>query len=161
MATRDLSSYRADEVPSGKSFRIAVITSDWNEEITHAMEKACLDTLIHHEVVEENISVIHVPGSYELTSAAQMLLETSEQDAVVCIGCIIKGETPHDVYLAQAVSQGLIQVSIDYSTPVLFGVLTTLDLQQAKERAGGRHGNKGVEAAVTALRMAALRRKFI
>lgn len=109
-----------------------MITSDWNEEITHAMEKACLDTLIHHEVVEENISVIHVPGSYELTSAAQMLLETSEQDAVVCIGCIIKGETPHDVYLAQAVSQGLIQVSIDYSTPVLFGVLTTLDLQQAK-----------------------------
>jgi 6,7-dimethyl-8-ribityllumazine synthase len=161
MATRDLSSYQSGEVPSGKGFRIAVITSEWNAAITMAMHSACIAKLLEHEVLEENITTISVPGSFELSSAAQMLLETSEQDSVICIGCIIKGETPHDIYIAQAVAHGLTMVGIDYSTPIQFCVLTTNTEQQALERAGGKHGNKGVEAAITALKMAGLRKRLI
>ena len=161
MASRDLSNYTSHEVPSGKSFRIAVIHATWNAPITDALLDACVKTLTLHEVPEEQINVIHVPGSFELPSASQMLLESSEWDAVICLGCVITGETPHDIYISQAVAQGLTQVSIDYSTPVIFGVLTTRNEAQARARAGGDKGNKGTEAAVTALHMAALRRKMI
>lgn len=163
MATRhkNLSFYRDEHVPSGEEMRIGIIVSEWNDEITDALLNACLDTLTSNKTLKENIFTIHVPGSFELPSAAQMLMEGMELDAVICLGCIIKGETQHDQYIANAVAQGLMMISVDYSTPVIFGVLTTDNLEQAKDRAGGKHGNKGTEAAITALKMAALRRKLI
>jgi 6,7-dimethyl-8-ribityllumazine synthase len=125
------------------------------------MFSACIATLKEHEVPDNQVIVTRVPGSYELTSAAQMLLESNELDAVICLGCIIKGETPHDEHIASAVANGITRVSIDYSTPVIFGVLTTLNQEQAEARSGGKKGNKGVESAITALKMAALRKQLI
>ncbi len=163
MATRhkNLSVYNSEEIPSGENFRIGIIVSEWNKEITDALLDGCMKTLLKHGAPTFNINTINVPGSFELPSAAQMLLEAMDLDAVICLGCIIKGETKHDDYIANAISHGIMIVSIDYSTPVIFGVLTTNNLQQAKDRSGGKLGNKGDEAAITALRMAALRSKLI
>jgi len=101
--------------------------------------------------------VIHVPGSFELTAGARLLAEKKDYDAIICLGCVIQGETPHFTYICQGVTQGITQLNIDYGIPFIFGVLTTNTLQEAKDRAGGIHGNKGDEAAVTAIKMAALR----
>ncbi|MFZ1611148.1 MAG: 6,7-dimethyl-8-ribityllumazine synthase [Chitinophagales bacterium] len=163
MATRhkNLSFYREEQIPSGEEMRIGIIVSEWNNDITDVLLNSCVETLTQNKTLPENIFTIHVPGSFELPSAAQMLMEGMELDAVICLGCIIKGETQHDQYIANAVAQGIMMISVDYSTPVIFGVLTTDNLLQAQERAGGKHGNKGTESAITALKMAALRRKLI
>ena len=117
--------------------------------------------MLKHKAKSENIISVYVPGSFELPQAAQLLLESQELDAVICLGCIIKGETSHDLHIASAVAHGIMNLGIDYSTPVIFGVLTTENMQQAVDRAGGKYGNKGDEAAITALKMAALREKLI
>jgi 6,7-dimethyl-8-ribityllumazine synthase len=163
MSTRNknLSSYAEGTIPSGADFTIGIVVSEWNHEITNSLYEACLNTLLQNQTTKEKIIIVKVPGSFELPSAAQMLLESRELDAVICLGCIIKGDTNHDEYIANAVSQGIMMVSIDYSTPVIFGVLTTDNPEQAKERAGGKHGNKGDEAAITALKMAAVRQNLI
>ncbi len=163
MATsnQNLSVYRDDTVPAGDSFRIGVIISEWNADITTRLFNACIQTLTRYGVKKDNLVIVHVPGSFEIPSAAQLLLESQEFDAVICLGCIIKGETKHDEYIGSAVSHGIMMLSLDYSTPVIFGVLTTDNFQQATDRAGGNHGNKGDEAAITALKMAALRRRLI
>ncbi|HMX03638.1 MAG TPA: 6,7-dimethyl-8-ribityllumazine synthase [Chitinophagales bacterium] len=148
-------------IPSGDQFRIGIVVSEWNTAITEKLYQGCYHTLTHYKTPSEQIITVYVPGSFELPQAAQLLLESQELDAVICLGCIIKGETSHDQHIAQAVAHGVIQVGLDYSTPVIFGVLTTNDEQQAIDRAGGKHGNKGEEAAITALRMAALREKLI
>lgn len=153
--------FREDSVPPGQYFKIALVVSEWNAEITDALCTGCMQKLLHHGVQEENVTTVYVPGSFELPQAAQLLLETAEFDVVICLGCIIQGETKHDEYLASAVSAGIMMVSLDYSTPVVFGVLTTRDMAQAKERAGGKSGHKGEEAAITALKMAALRQHLI
>ena len=160
MATslRSLDRYEAAAVPDGTDFRIAVVTSEWNKAITHAMRDACLETLATHGVPGIGITAVSVPGSYELPSAAQMLLEYREPDAVICLGCVIKGETRHDEFINHAVAQGLTRLGLDYGVPVIFGVLTTENEAQAQDRAGGKHGNKGTEAAVTALHMIGLGR---
>ncbi|MBE0667027.1 MAG: 6,7-dimethyl-8-ribityllumazine synthase, partial [Bacteroidales bacterium] len=113
-------------------------------------------TLGRHGVTQEDIVVKHVPGTFELTLGAQWLSEYDDLDGVICLGCVIQGETPHFTYICQGVTQGITQLNLDYNIPFVFGVLTTLNLHQALERAGGKHGNKGEEAAVTAIRMAAL-----
>lgn len=163
MATRhkNLSFYKEEQVPSGEEMRIGIIVSEWNAEITEALLNACTETLAANKTLKENIFIVYVPGSFELPSAAQMLMEGMELDAVICLGCIIKGETKHDEYIAAAIAHGIMMISVDYSTPVIFGVLTTNTLEQAIDRAGGKHGNKGTEAAITALKMAALRKKLI
>lgn len=163
MATRhkNLSFYKEEQVPSGIDMRIGIIVSEWNSEITDALLTGCTETLTVNKTLKENIFIVHVPGSFELPSAAQMLMEGMELDAVICLGCIIKGETKHDEYIANAIAHGIMMLSVDYSTPVIFGVLTTNNLEQAIDRAGGKHGNKGTEAAITALKMAALRKKLI
>jgi len=102
----------------------------------------------------------HVPGSFELTAGAQMMTKYTFVDAIICIGCVIRGETPHFDYICQGVTAGLTQVSINSEIPVIFGVLTTNNSEQALDRAGGKHGNKGVEAAITAIKMVALKRGF-
>lgn len=156
-----LSTYREETIPSGDHFRIGIIVSEWNSAITEKLFQGCYNILLKHEVKTENIITVYVPGSFELPQAAQLLMESQELDAVICLGCIIKGETRHDEYISSAVANGIMQISLDYSTPVIFGVLTTENEQQALDRAGGKHGNKGDEAAVTALRMAAIREKLI
>ncbi len=160
MATthKNLSSYDDATIPDGKPFKIGIVVSEWNQEITHALYEGCYDTLLQHGVPGDQIHTIQVPGSFELPAGAKMLYSKHNPDAVVCLGCVIRGETRHNEYINQAVATGLSNLSIASNTPFIFGVLTPDNLQQAQDRAGGKHGNKGVEAAVTALRMAALKK---
>lgn len=156
MAThlKNLSDFSNLEIPSAKTFRFAIVVSQWNEDVTGALYRGAYDTLLKHEAQEENIVTLHVPGSYELTSAADMLLTSKNYNAVICLGCVIQGETRHFDFICDAVANGISNVAIKHNKPVIFGVLTTENLQQALDRAGGQHGNKGEEAAVTAIKMA-------
>ena len=158
MATKNLSQY--NEAPDANGMTIGVVVAEWNSEITFAMKEGAIQTLREHGVNETDIIVRHVPGSFELTAGAQLMANNCTTDAIICIGCVIRGETPHFDYICQGVAFGLTQVSINAEIPVIFGVLTTNDLQQALNRAGGKHGNKGVEAAVTAIKMVALKREL-
>ena len=155
-ALQNLSTYDETNVPDAADLRFGVIVSDWNKDITHALYEACFDTLRKHGAKEENVHTVQVPGTFELPAAARIVAGREKVDAVICLGCVIKGETDHDVYINTAVSQGLVNLSIATGKPYIFGVLTPNTHEQAADRAGGKHGNKGVEAAVTAIRMAGL-----
>lgn len=159
MATnlKNLSDPGAAEVPSGKGFRYGIVVAEWNAEITEALYKGAYDTLLKHGAKKDDIIRKEVPGSYELTLGAQYMAEYSKVDAVICLGCVIQGETRHFDFICDAVAHGLTMVAMQYNKPVIFGVLTTNDVQQARERSGGKHGNKGDEAAITAIKMLALR----
>lgn len=159
MATqlKNLSDFSHTTIPNGSAYKIAIAVAEWNAEITGALYNGALKTLIDNGVAEENILSVAVPGSFELTSAADLLLQKNKNlDAVICLGCVIQGDTKHFDYICDAVANGITRVSIKHSKPVIFGVLTTNDQQQAIDRAGGKHGNKGDEAAITALKMAEL-----
>jgi len=160
MATSDLSSYDPESVPAADEMRFGIVVSDWNNDITAALLKGALKTLSKHGVKKANILVKHVPGSFELTLGAQFIAEYDDVDGVICLGCVIRGETPHFDYICQGVTQGITQLNLDYNIPFIFGVLTTENHQQAADRAGGNLGNKGDEAAVTAIKMAALQREM-
>lgn len=134
-----------------KKFGIAV--AKWNEEITEALYEGALSTLLKLGAKKSNITRVSVPGSYELPLAAQQMAKQKEIAAVICLGCVIQGETPHFDYICQAVANGIMRVNLDSGKPVAFGVLTTLDKKQALERAGGKYGNKGEEAAMTVVEM--------
>jgi 6,7-dimethyl-8-ribityllumazine synthase len=157
MTTNNLSEYN-EVMPDAVNMRFGIVVSDWNQTITGALLDGTLKTLIKHGASKENIIVRHVPGSFELTIGGQFLAEYEDLDAIICLGCVIRGETPHFNYICQGVTQGITQLNIEYNIPFIFGVLTTDNLQQAIDRSGGKHGNKGVEAAVTAIKMAALQR---
>ncbi len=157
-AAKNLSNYDESTIPSAKELKFGVVVSEWNTKITHALYEGCFDTLIKHGAMEENIHTIQVPGSFELTAAAKMIMSNRKVDAVICLGCVIKGETSHNEYINQAVATGLTNLGMASGKPCIFGVLTPDTEEQALDRAGGKHGNKGVEAAVTAIRMAALSR---
>ena len=150
---KNLSEVRLDPFPELNESRIGIIVSQWNEEITSALLEGCMKTLRDGGAKKKNITQLNVPGSYELPSAAKMLVESRKLDAVICLGCIIKGETRHDEYISRAVSRGIMDLNLRYNIPFIFGVLTCESMEQAHERAGGRHGNKGVEAAATAIQM--------
>ena len=156
----NLSDYDPTAIPDGSQYRIAVIAAEWNPKITDALLKGAVNTLKEHGVKKKNIQVLRVPGTFELTTAADILLSRTQVDAVICIGCVIQGETRHFEFICQAVSQGLTNVALKHGRPVIFSVLTCDTLQQALDRAGGQHGNKGVEGAVTALKMVALDRSI-
>jgi 6,7-dimethyl-8-ribityllumazine synthase len=156
MATTNLSSYNPDDVPDASDMCFGIVVSDWNREVTWALLDGAVNTLKKHGAKEKNISVKHVPGSFELTLGAQFLAEYSDLDAIICLGCVIQGETPHFTYICQGVTYGITQLNMEYNIPFIFGVLTTDSQEQAADRAGGKHGNKGDEAAVTAIKMAAL-----
>ena len=158
MATRNLSAYDPEIVPDAGEMRFGIVVSDWNMEVTWALLKGAIKTLKKHGAKEKNIIVKHVPGSFELTLGAQFLAEYDDLDAIICLGCVIQGETPHFTFICQGVTQGITQLNMEYNIPFIFGVLTTSDQQQAVDRAGGKLGNKGDEAAVTAIKMAALQR---
>ncbi|MFI5149755.1 MAG: 6,7-dimethyl-8-ribityllumazine synthase [Bacteroidia bacterium] len=157
---KNLSDPGKSPVPSAKGMHFALIVSEWNEAICKALEKAALATLIKSGAKPKNILIKYVPGSFELALGAQFAAQISDIDAIICLGCIIRGETSHFDFIGDAVSNGIMNVGLMYNKPVIFGVLTTENLKQAHERAGGKHGNKGVEAALTAIRMIALKKSI-
>ena len=143
-----------------EQLKIGIVVSDYNEGITHKLLDGCRKTLKKEGIVESNMKVIHVPGAFELPTGARMLDDKHNLDAVIVLGCVIKGDTKHDEYISQAVATGLMQLAVMRSKPFIFGVLTPNTQEQAVERAGGKHGNKGIEAAVTALKMASLKKEL-
>lgn len=151
---KNLSDFTHTVVPPATPYRFGIVVAEWNAEVTRALLEGAYQALIQHGAKEENIKTYPVPGSYELTSGADLLLKKGDFDAVICLGCVIQGETRHFDFICNAVANGLSNVALKYSKPVIFGVLTTDNQQQAMDRAGGKHGNKGVEAAITAIKMA-------
>lgn len=160
MATTDLSKYDAAGVPKGTGLRLGLVVSEWNGEITGALRDGAVETLLKHGVALKDIREEHVPGSYELALGAQLMLEQLPLDGVICIGSVVRGETPHFDFVCQATAHGIMEVGLKSSVPVIFCVLTDDNMEQARARSGGKHGNKGVEAAVAVLKMAALRNKL-
>jgi 6,7-dimethyl-8-ribityllumazine synthase len=156
MSTSDLSEYDRASVPDAVKMRFGIVVADWNHDITQALLEGATNTLKRHGATDNNIVIKHVPGSFELTLGAQFFAEYDDLDAIICLGCVIQGETPHFSYICQSVTYGITKLNLEYNIPFVFGVLTTLNKEQALERAGGKHGNKGDEAAVTAIKMAAL-----
>ncbi|MBS4014183.1 MAG: 6,7-dimethyl-8-ribityllumazine synthase [Bacteroidetes bacterium] len=158
---KNLSDYDDAGLPAADKMKIAIVYADWNEEVTSALVGGAKNTLLKHGLKEKNLIIHSVPGSYELPMGAQyLLINNFDLDAVICIGCVIQGETRHFDFISDAVANGVMNVALKYEKPVVFGVLTTNDYAQAKERSGGKHGNKGDEAAFTAIKMAALRKKL-
>ncbi len=158
-ADKNLSVFATNELPDVSQKRFAVVVAEWNTDVTEALFQGAYDTLLHYGAVAENVVRGNVPGSYELTLAAQWYAQRADVDAVICIGCVIQGETKHNDYINHAVAQGLTTVSLKTNKPVIFGVLTPNTQQQALDRAGGIHGNKGNEAAITAIKMLRLQNK--
>jgi 6,7-dimethyl-8-ribityllumazine synthase len=160
-ALKNLSEYNEQNVPDASGMRFGIVVAEWNAHITHALYEGCRETLLKHGALPENIHTIQVPGSFELPAGARIIAGKQNPDAVICLGCVIKGETSHNEYINQAVANGLVNLSLASGRPFIFGLLTPNDAQQALDRAGGKHGNKGVEAAVTAIRMAALKKEVV
>lgn len=160
MATKDLSQYDIESVPSAENMRFGVVVAEWNIEITSALAEGAADTLKKHGAKDENILLKFVPGSFELPLGAQYFAEMENVDAVLLLGCVIQGETRHFDYICDGVTKGTMDLNLKYNKPFVFGLLTTNNQQQAKDRAGGKHGNKGDEAAVTAIKMVHLKNSF-
>ncbi len=158
MATqlKNLSDFSHTTVPSAKPFRFGIVVASWNAEVTGALYQGAYDSLIKYGTSEENIISVEVAGSYELISGADLMLTHQKLDAVICLGCVIQGETRLFDFICDAVANGIANVGLKHTKPVIFGVLTTDNQQQALDRAGGKHGNKGDEAAITAIKMAQL-----
>ena len=158
-AFHNLSSYNPETVPNGSNWKIGIVISEWNSSITEKLLEGACNTCKEFGVLENNIFIDYVPGSFELTYGAKNLLEKTDVDAVIILGCVIQGETPHFTFVCEGVTQGITTLNCTYNIPVIFGLLTTSTLEQAEERAGGKLGNKGTEAAITALKMIALDKK--
>ncbi|MDY6915447.1 MAG: 6,7-dimethyl-8-ribityllumazine synthase [Candidatus Cloacimonadota bacterium] len=144
----------------GKGLKIAIVVSRFNEFIGKKLLDGCLDALHRHEVGDDKIDIIWVPGAFEIPLAAQKVSSTSQYDAVICLGAVIRGSTPHFDYISSEVSKGIAKVGLDSQQPIIFGILTTNSLEQAIERAGTKNGNKGWDAAISALEMANLFKEF-
>lgn len=155
MATtnKNLSVFSQKNLTDISTKKFGMLVSEWNEEVTASLYAGAYQTLLEQGALRDNIIRKNVPGSFELPLAAQWMAESEEIDAVVCLGCVIQGETRHFEFICQAVAQGLKDVALKYNKPVIFGVLTTDNQKQALDRAGGKHGNKGDEAAITAVKM--------
>lgn len=153
---KNLSSFKPSKLNFPDSIQIGIVVSEWNEEITNALANAAIETLVENGISNNRIVVKFVPGTFELALGAQMLIDYADVDAVLCLGCVIQGETRHFDFICDASANAIARLGMDSGLPVIFGVLTTNDMQQAKDRAGGKHGNKGVEAAITALKMISL-----
>lgn len=161
MATenKNLSKYDKNTIPNAKSFRFGIVVSEWNENITENLCKGAIEALLDNGVLNENIIRWNVPGSFELIYGSKKMIETQNLDAVIAIGCVIQGETKHFDFVCEGVTQGIKDLNIKYDIPVIFCLLTDNTLQQSLDRSGGKHGNKGTEAAITAIKMAELRRR--
>ena len=155
MATslKSLSQYSDKNILDISSKKFGIVVSEWNEQVTESLFSGAVETLLMHGAKKENIFRKNVPGSFELPLGAQWLAELEEIDAVICLGCVIQGETRHFDFICDAVAHGITNVALKFNKPVIFGVLTPNTLQQALDRSGGKHGNKGDEAAITAVKM--------
>ncbi|GAP73407.1 6,7-dimethyl-8-ribityllumazine synthase [Candidatus Symbiothrix dinenymphae] len=153
-ANHPLSNYDPATVPDASGMRFVIVVSEWNGHITSKLRDGAYDTLLKHGAKAENVTVIHVPGSFELIFAAKHAATKLRPDAVIGLGCVIKGETPHFEYVCQGVTQGFAALNAEGDVPYIFGLLTDNNEQQSLDRAGGKLGNKGVEAAITAIKMA-------
>jgi 6,7-dimethyl-8-ribityllumazine synthase len=162
MATenKNLSNYDKNTIPNSKNFRFGIVVSDWNEEITNGLFEGAKHALTDCGVLEKNIVRQNVPGSFELIYGAKKLIETQKFDAIIVIGCVIKGETMHFEFVCEGVTQGVKDLNIKYDVPVIFCLLTDNTMQQSVDRSGGKHGNKGTEAAIAAIKMAELRKLY-
>lgn len=160
-AAKNLSVFSTENLPEISNRRFAIVVAEWNEEVTEALFNGAYETLIAHGAKPENLIRGNVPGSYELSTAAYWFAQRDDIDAVIAIGCVIQGETKHNDYINHAVAQGLTNVSLKTNKPVIFGVLTPNNQQQALDRAGGIHGNKGDEAAMTAIKMLKLMSELV
>ena len=157
---KNLSTFEGSPVADATNYKFGIVVSEWNHEITNALKEGAINTLLQHGALKEKIINRSVPGSFELTLGAQYLAEFTDVDAIICLGCVIQGETRHFDFICDAVAKGITDLNMTYNLPVIFGVLTPDTQQQAIDRAGGKHGNKGDEAAITAIKMLALRDSF-
>lgn len=157
MATTNLSSYDKNSIPNAKQFRFGIVVSEWNPEITRNLQNGAIDTLLNCGALRENITSWDVPGSFELVYGAKKMIESHQFDAIIAIGNVIQGETKHFDFVCEGVTQGIIDLNVQYDVPVIFCVLTDHTKQQSIERSGGKLGNKGIECAVAAIKMAALK----
>ena len=158
MATenKNLSAYDKATIPSAKDFRFGIVVSEWNAEITEGLFDGAYEALLDCGALGDNIIRWNVPGSFELTYGSKKMINSQKVDAVIAIGSVIQGETKHFDFVCSATAQGIKDLNVLYDTPVIFCVLTDNNMQQAKDRSGGKHGNKGAEAAIAAIKMAAL-----
>ena len=154
MATKNLSEYNSAKVPDASNMCFGIVVAEWNPEITEALLDGTVSTLEKHGALPENIHVKTVPGSFELIYGAHQMSLNDGYDAVIILGCVIRGETPHFDYICQGVTQGIARLNATGNVPVIYGLLTTENFQQAKDRSGGRLGNKGDECAIDAIKMA-------
>jgi len=156
MANTNLSSYDKSTIKDAKGLKFGIVVSDWNTTITDNLYQGAIDTLLDNGALQKDISRLNVPGSYELVYGSKFLLKQGKFDAIIAIGCVIQGETKHFDFVCQAVSLGIKDLNIQFDIPTIFCVLTDDTLQQSIDRSGGKHGNKGVECAVAAIKMATL-----
>lgn len=161
MATenKNLSQYDKNTIPNAKDFRFGIVVSEWNETITEGLFNGAKAALLDCGTQEENIVRWNVPGSFELTFGAKRMIETQNVDCVIVIGSVIKGETMHFEFVCEGVTQGIKDLNIKYDVPTIFCVLTDNNMQQSLDRSGGKHGNKGTEAAIAAIKMVDLNKK--
>ena len=159
MATKNqnISTYDPSTVPSGKGMRFGIVVSEWNNSITDALLDGALSTLKSNGVQEEDITVMHVPGSFELIYGTREMLRLPV-DCIIAIGCVIRGDTPHFDYICEGTTYGLSRLNTLQSKPIIYGLITTHTMEQAEERCGGKHGNKGDECAITGIKMVAYHR---
>jgi len=155
---KNLSSYDPAHVPDASDMKFGIVVSEWNEEVTAALLEGAVETLSKHGVSKDNIHIMPVPGSFEITYGARIIAEKHNPDAVICLGCVIQGDTRHFDFICQGVTHGITELNLDFDIPFIYGVLTTENQQQALDRCGGKHGNKGDEAAVTAIKMVGLKK---
>ncbi|MGV3632510.1 MAG: 6,7-dimethyl-8-ribityllumazine synthase [Bacteroidota bacterium] len=162
MATihRNLSVYDKNTIPNGADFKVGIVVSEWNDTITLKLLEGAKQTLLDNGVPEANILVRFVPGAFELPLGAQFMLDNTDVDGVIVIGVVIQGETRHFDFVCQGATEGIMRVNLEYNSPVSFCLLTDNDMQQSIDRAGGKHGNKGVECAVACLKMIELKKSF-
>ena len=154
---KNLSDVRLSSDVDVATSKFAIVVAEWNEQVTESLYSGAYQTLVTAGVSRENIQRINVPGTFELSLGGQWMAQRDDVDAVICLGCVIQGETRHFDFICDAVAHGITDVGLKYNKPVIFGVLTTDNMKQALDRAGGKHGNKGDEAAATAIKMLAVK----
>ena len=159
-ALHNLSEYDTTTIPDASNMCFSIVVAEWNESITASLLEGAKQTLMKNGVFPEDITVMTVPGSFELVYGASQMVKAGV-DAVIAIGCVIRGDTPHDRYICQGVTYGLARLNAVQDVPVIYGLITTLDMQQAEERAGGKMGNKGDECAVTAIKMVDFKKRMV
>lgn len=159
MATTDLSYYDKNTIPNANKFRFGIVVSEWNSEITQNLHTGAIETLINCGAIKKNIISWDVPGSFELVYGCKKMIETENLDAIIAIGNVIQGETKHFDFVCNGVTQGIVDLNVKYDVPVIFCVLTDNTKQQSLDRSGGKLGNKGIECAVAAIKMAAIKNK--